>query len=111
MKNAEKALKVKESLQEKYLSKEEIQELIDGIKRKLKGRRDTDARGMLRLTKDIEKTLKADGRLHPNSVITIMRISTSISGNWGRQSKDWDGASPSGKLNTYPPSPTVYASS
>ena len=101
----------KESLQEKYLSREEIQELIDGIKRKLKGRRDSDARGMLGLTKDIEKTLKADGRLHPNSVITIMRISTSISGNWGRQSKDWDGAPPSGKLNKYPPSPTAYASS
>ena len=45
------------------------------------GRKDSDAKGMLRLTKDIEKTLKLEGRLHPNSVVAIQRIATGVSGD------------------------------
>ena len=100
-----------ESIFEKYLSNDEIQDLIDSIKSKLKNRTDTDARGMYNLTKDIEKTLKVKGKLHPNSVIAIQRIATGVAGSWGKNSKDWTGKSPSGQLNKYPPSPTQYARS
>ena len=96
---------------EKYLSNDEIQDLIDSIKSKLKNRTDTDARGMYNLTKDIEKTLKVKGKLHPNSVIAIQRIATGVAGSWGKNSKDWTGKPPSGRLNKYPPSPTQYARS
>mgnify|MGYP001254938319 CR=1 FL=1 len=98
----------KESLEEKYLSDDEIQDLINSIKSKLRNRGDRDARGMLRLTKDIEKTFKSKGKLHPNSVIAIQRIATGVSGSWGKNSPDWTGKSPSGRLNKFPPSPTQY---
>ena len=101
----------KESIQEKYLSNDEIQDLIDSIKSKLKNRTDSDAKGMYKLTKDMEKTFKAKGKLHPNSVIAIQRIATGVAGKWGVNSKDWTGKPPSGRLNKYPPSPTQYARS
>ena len=28
---------------------------------------------------------------------------------WGKNSKDWTGSPPSGKLNKYPPPPSEYA--
>ena len=28
---------------------------------------------------------------------------------WGKNSNDWTGKSPSGRLNKYPPPPSVYA--
>lgn len=96
-------------ISEKYLNRDEIQDLIDSIKDKLEGRRDSDSKGMLKLTKDIEKTFKKNnGRLHPNSVVAIQRISTGVSGDWGKNSPDWTGKSPSGRLNKFPPSPTNY---
>ena len=95
---------------EKSLSNSEIQSLIDSIKKKLNPRRDEKARGMLKLTKEIEKTFKDRKSLHPNSVVTIMRMATSVGGKWGKNSKDWDGSPPSGELNKYPPSPTEYSS-
>jgi len=103
-----KIASMKESISEKYLRNDEIQDLIDSIKIKLTGRKDSDAKGMLRLTKDIEKTLKLKGRLHPNSVVAIQRIATGVSGDWGKNSPDWKGASPTGRLNKFPPSPTQY---
>ena len=108
LKKLEKTV-TKESIQEKYLSNDEIQDLIDSIKSKLKSRKDSDAKGMYNLTRDIEKTFKSQGKLHPNSVIAIQRIATGVSGSWGKNSRDWTGNSPSGRLNKYPPSPTQYA--
>ena len=108
LKNLEKKV-AKESIQEKYLSNDEIQDLIDSIKSKLKNRTDSDAKGMYKLTKDMEKTLKAKGKLHPNSVIAIQRIATGVAGKWGVNSKDWTGKPPSGRLNKYPPPPSKYA--
>mgnify|MGYP004246595657 CR=1 FL=1 len=96
---------------EKYLSNDEIQDLIDSIKDKLENRKDKDARGMLKLTKNIEKTFQSKGKLHPASVVAIMRIATGVSGAWGKNAKDWDGSPPSGALNKYPPPPTEYARS
>ena len=93
------------------MSNDEIQDLIDSIKDKLKFRKDSDAKGMYKLTKEIEKTFKKDGKLHPGSVVAIMRIATGVAGSWGKNSKDWTGKSPSGRLNKYPPSPTQYARS
>ena len=95
---------------EKSLSNTDIQDLINSIKNKLKSRTDEKARGMLKLAKDIEKTFKEKKSLHPNSVVTIMRMATSVGGKWGVNSKDWNGKPPSGKLNKYPPSPTEYSS-
>ena len=109
-KTLKKGLKKEEVLLEKSLSNSEIQSLIDSIKKKLSPRRDEKSRGMLKLTKDIEKTFKKKKSLHPNSVVTIMRLSTSVAGKWGKNAKDWDGSPPSGELNKYPPSPTQYAS-
>ena len=91
---------------EKSLSNTDIQDLINSIKNKLKSRTDEKAKGMLKLAKDIEKTFKEKKSLHPNSVVTIMRMATSVGGKWGVNSKDWNGKPPSGKLNKYPPSPT-----
>ena len=109
-KTLKKGLKKEEVLLEKSLSNSEIQSLIDSIKKKLNPRRDEKARGMLKLTKEIEKTFKNRKSLHPNSVVTIMRMATSVGGKWGKNSKDWDGSPPSGELNKYPPSPTEYSS-
>ena len=103
-----KLASMKESIDEKYLSVDEIQDIIDSIKSKLEPRKDRDARGMLKLTKDIEKILKTKGRLHPNQVIAVQRIATGVSGSWGKNSPDWTGSAPSGKLNRFPPSPTDY---
>ena len=105
-----KIASMKESISEKYLRNDEIQDLIDSIKLNLQ-EKDSDAKGMLRLTKDIEKTLKIKGRLHPNSVVAIQRIATGVSGDWGKNSPDWKGKPPSGRLNKYPPPPTEYARS
>ena len=101
-------IKSMESISEKYLSDDEIQDLIDSIIDKLEGRKDKDAKGMLKLTRNIEKTFIAKGKLHPNSVIAIQRIATGVAGGWGKNSPDWDGGSPSGRLNKYPPPPTQY---
>lgn len=109
VKKIEKTVKKESYLFEKSLSNDEIQDLIDGIKKKLKNRTDKNAQGILKLTKAIEKTFKNRGSLHPMSVVTIMRISNSIAGKWGKNSKDWTGKPPSGRLNKYPPSPSVYA--
>ena len=91
LKKLEKSVKKESFLFEKLLSNSEIQDLIDSIKQKLKNRRDSDARGMLSLAKDIEKTFKQKKSLHPNSVVTIMRMASSLSGKWGKNSKDWTG--------------------
>ena len=80
---------------EKYLSNDEIQDLIDSIKDKLENRKDKDARGMLKLTKNIEKTFQSKDKLHPASVVSVMRIATGIAGEWGKNAKDWDGSPPS----------------
>ena len=105
-----KLASIKEGISEKYLRNDEIQDLIDSIKDKLTGRKDSDAKGMLKLTLGIEKTLKQKGRLHPNSVVAIQRIATGVSGDWGKNSPDWKGSSPTGRLNKFPPSPTQYIS-
>ncbi len=94
---------------EKYLSKPDIQEMIDSIKKRLEGRSDSDARGMLKLVKDIEKTFQEKGRLHPNAVIALQRISSGVGGSWGRNSPDWDGKPPSGRVVSYPPPPSQYS--
>ena len=94
---------------EKYLSNGDIEEMIDSIKKRLEGRSDSDARGMLKLVVDIEKTFQEKGRLHPNSVIALQRISSGVGGSWGKNSPDWDGKPPSGRVVSYPPPPSQYA--
>jgi len=94
---------------EKYLSNGDIEEMIDSIKKRLEGRSDSDARGMLKLVLDIEKTFQEKGRLHPNSVIALQRISSGVGGSWGKNSPDWDGKPPSGRVVSYPPPPSQYA--
>ena len=93
---------------EKYLSNGDIEEMIDSIKKRLEGRSDSDARGMLKLVLDIEKTFQEKGRLHPNSVIALQRISSGVGGSWGKNSPDWDGKPPSGRVVSYPPPPSQY---
>jgi hypothetical protein len=94
---------------EKYLSNGDIEEMIDSIKKRLEGRSDSDARGMLKLVVDIEKTFQEKGRLHPNSVIALQRISSGVGGSWGKNSPDWDGKPPSGRVVSYPPPPSQYS--
>ena len=94
---------------EKYLSNADIQEMIDSIKDRLEGRTDSDARGMLKLVLNIEKTFQKKGRLHPNSVISLQRISSGVGGSWGKNSPDWDGKPPSGRVVSYPPPPSQYS--
>ena len=93
---------------EKYLSNDDIEEMIDSIKKRLEGRSDSDAKGMLKLVLDIEKTFQEKGRLHPNAVIALQRISSGVGGSWGRNSPDWDGKPPSGQVVSYPPPPSQY---
>ena len=93
---------------EKYLSNGDIEEMIDSIKKRLEGRSDSDSRGMLKLVVDIEKTFQEKGRLHPNSVIALQRISSGVGGSWGKNSPDWDGKPPSGRVVSYPPPPSQY---
>ena len=94
---------------EKNLSTDDIEEMIDCIKDRLEGRSDSDARGMLKLVLDIEKTFKEKGRLHPNAVIALQRISSGVGGSWGKNSPDWDGKPPSGRVVSYPPPPSQYS--
>ena len=94
---------------EKYLSTDEIEEMIDSIKNRLEGRSDSDARGMLKLVLNIEKTFQKKGRLHPNAVIALQRISSGVGGSWGKNSPDWDGKPPSGQVVSYPPPPSQYS--
>ena len=94
---------------EKNLSNDDIEEMIDSIKDRLEGRTDSDARGMLKLVLDIEKTFQEKGRLHPNAVIALQRISSGVGGSWGRNSPDWDGKPPSGRVVSYPPPPSQYS--
>ena len=94
---------------EKYLSNGDIEEMIDSIKKRLEGRSDSDARGMLQLVKDIARTFQEKGRLHPNSVIVLQRISSGVGGSWGKNSPDWDGKPPSGQVVSYPPPPSQYS--
>ena len=94
---------------EKNLSNDDIEEMIDSIKDRLEGRTDSDARGMLKLVLDIEKTFQEKGRLHPNAVIALQRISSGVGGSWGKNSPDWDGKPPSGRVVSYPPPPSQYS--
>ena len=94
---------------EKYLSTDEIEEMIDSIKNRLEGRSDSDAKGMLKLVLNIEKTFQKKGRLHPNAVIALQRISSGVGGSWGKNSPDWDGKPPSGQVVSYPPPPSQYS--
>jgi hypothetical protein len=94
---------------EKYLSTDDIEEMIDSIKNRLEGRTDSDAKGMLKLVLNIEKTFQKKGRLHPNAVIALQRISSGVGGSWGKNSPDWDGKPPSGQVVSYPPPPSQYS--
>ena len=93
---------------EKQLKPNEIQDLIDDIYSKLRGRSDKNARSIMRLMRGFEETLRSTDRLPVNAVITIMRTSAGLNGKWGKASSGWSGKG-DGSIPPFPPSPTRHA--
>jgi len=95
-------------LVEKQLKPNEIQDLIDDIYSKLRGRSDKNARSIMRLMRGFEETLRSTDRLPVNAVITIMRTSAGLNGKWGKASSGWSDKG-DGSIPPFPPSPTRHA--
>jgi len=95
-------------LVEKQLEPNEIQDLIDDIQSKLRGRSDKNARSIMRLMRGFEETLRSTDRLPVNAVITIMRTSADLNGKWGNASSGWSDKG-DGSIPPFPPSPTRHA--
>ncbi|MFL2773292.1 MAG: hypothetical protein ACJ0DH_06930 [bacterium] len=101
-------LSFKNYLNEKALDSDDIVSLIKSIKKKLKPREDPDARGIYKFTQRVEKTFREKGKLHPRAVVALMRISSAIAGDWGKNRKTYRGKG-TGNLTDYPPEPTAVA--
>ena len=95
-------------LVEKQLKPNEIQDLIDDIYSKLRGRSDKNAKSIMRLMRGFEETLRSTDRLPVNAVITIMRTSAGLNGKWGKASSGWSDKG-DGSIPPFPPSPTRHA--
>ena len=95
-------------LVEKQLEPSEIEDLIDYIQSKLRGRSDKNARSIIRLMRGFEETLRSTDRLPVNAVITIMRTSAGLNGKWGKASSGWSDKG-DGSIPPFPPSPTRHA--
>ena len=93
---------------EKQLKPNEIQDLIDDIYSKLRGRSDKNAKSIMRLMRGFEETLRSTDRLPVNAVITIMRTSAGLNGKWGKASSGWSDKG-DGSIPPFPPSPTRHA--
>ena len=101
-------LSFKNYLNEKALDSDDIFSLIKSIKKKLKPRDDPDARGIYKFTKRVERTFREKGKLNPRAVVALMRISTAVAGDWGKNRKTYRGKG-TGNLTDYPPEPTAVA--
>jgi len=92
-----------QDLEEKGLSNDDLQDLINRARSSAQGVSDDDektsaekkrASEILDWISDVEQTFKDENKLHPNSVVGLMRIVTGVgSGRYGR-SKRPDGRVP-----------------